>query len=58
MLASAPFSLTQGQSKTIALQLTATGRKRLAHAKRRPVAAAVVVSVDGGATSATRVLVR
>ena len=50
VLATGSFSLGAGRSGIVVLRLTAVGRRRLAHARRRPVAARLVVSVRGGRT--------
>jgi hypothetical protein len=58
VLAKGSFSVTQGTSATVVLHLTAAGRKRLAHAKRHPATAEIVLSVNGAKTTAKSVLVR
>ncbi len=55
VLATGSFSLAAGKSETIALRLTGTGRKLLAHAKRHPLPAKLVVSLAGGKTTAESV---
>jgi hypothetical protein len=49
------FSLAEGRSAPVVLRLTATGRKLVAHAKRHPRAAQLILSLAGGKTSATSV---
>jgi len=48
VLAKGSFSLGAGRIATIALRLTGTGKKLLAHAKRHPLTAKLVVHVAGG----------
>ncbi len=48
VLAKGSFSLAEGSNATIALDLTATGRKLLAHAKHHPLPAKLVLSPAGG----------
>lgn len=57
VLAKGSFSLGAGRIGTIILRLTGTGRKLLAHAKRHPLSAKVVVHLSGGeaATKSVRV---
>jgi hypothetical protein len=50
VLAEGRFSLTRGKGATVVLRLTAAGRRRLARAKRHPVAANLILSVKGGKT--------
>jgi hypothetical protein len=50
VLADGSFSVAQDKSATAVLHLTATGRRRLARAKRHPFAANLVLSVTGGKT--------
>ncbi len=57
VLAKGSFSLAAGRIETITLRLTATGRKLLAHAKRHPLSAKLVISLAGGATSSESVRV-
>jgi carboxypeptidase family protein len=57
VLARGSFSLGAGRIETIALRLTGTGRKLLAHAKRHPLSAKLVVALAGGATSTESVKV-
>jgi hypothetical protein len=56
VLATGSFSLTQGKSGSVLLRLTAAGRQKLAHARRHPIAAKLVLSVKGGKTMAKPVL--
>jgi Carboxypeptidase regulatory-like domain len=58
VLAKGSFSLAAGKSATVTLRLTATGRKRLAHAKRHPIAAKLILAVKGEATTTRSVLAR
>lgn len=51
VLAKGVFSVAAGRSATITLRLTATGRRRLAHAKRHPLAVELVLSTIGGTTT-------
>jgi hypothetical protein len=49
VLATGSFSLAEGHSQTVALRLTALGRKVLAHASgHHPVVAKLILSVKGG----------
>jgi hypothetical protein len=57
VLAKGTFSIADGKGATVVLRLTATGRTRLAHAKRHPIAAKLIVSVKGGKTTTKPVLV-
>jgi alpha-tubulin suppressor-like RCC1 family protein len=50
VLAEGTFSLTRGKGAAVVLRLTAAGRRRLARAKRHPVAANLILSVKGGKT--------
>lgn len=51
VLAKGTFSLAGGKNATVVLRLTAAGRRRLAHAKRHPLMAQLVLSPAGGKTS-------
>lgn len=51
ILAKGSFSLKAGKEATIALHLTAAGRRRLAHVGRHPLAAQLAFSVVGGSTT-------
>lgn len=57
VLATGSFSLAEGRDGSVLLRLTPTGRKRLAHARRHPIAAKLVLSVQGGKTTTKTVLV-
>jgi hypothetical protein len=48
VLAKGAFSLAMGKSGTFVLHLTATGRKRLEHAKHHPLTAKLTLLVQGG----------
>jgi hypothetical protein len=50
VLATGLFSLADGHSGSVLLYLTPAGRRRLAHARRHPLAARLVLSVKGGGT--------
>jgi hypothetical protein len=56
VFATGSFSLGQGKSGTVVLRLTSVGRGRFAHARRRPLAVRLVVSVRGGRTVSESVL--
>jgi hypothetical protein len=51
VLAKGSYSLAADTSANVTLRLTATGHKRLAHAKHSPVSAQVTVTVAGGSTA-------
>jgi hypothetical protein len=51
VLGSAAFSLQKEQVASLTVSLTRAGRARLAHAKRRPVGALMIVSIIGGTTT-------
>jgi Carboxypeptidase regulatory-like domain len=51
VLAKGSFSLTKGKSAAVRLRLTAMGRSRLAHARHHPIAASLVLSVEGVTTT-------
>jgi hypothetical protein len=51
VLAKGTFSLAGGKNATVTLRLTAAGRRRVAHAKRHPLTAQLVVSLVGGKAS-------
>jgi hypothetical protein len=57
VLATGSFSLAKGESGTIALRLTATGQRLLAHAKHHPLQARLVLFVAGGKITTTSVRV-
>ena len=58
ILATGSFSLTEGKRGAVVLHLTAAGRKRFAHASvRHPIAAKLILSVQGGKTATRLVLV-
>ncbi len=57
VLASGSFSLAKGARAVAVLHLTAAGRHRLARAKRHPITVNLVVSVKGGKTIVTAVVV-
>jgi Carboxypeptidase regulatory-like domain len=57
VLAKGSFSLGGDKSGTVVLRLTAAGRRRLAHAKRHPVAAKLTVSLSDGKRTTKSVLV-
>jgi hypothetical protein len=50
VLARGYFSLAKGKSAVAVLHLTAAGRQRLAQVKRYPLAANLILSVQGGKT--------
>lgn len=50
VLARGYFSVARDKSAAAVLHLTAAGRQRLAHVKRHPLAANLILSVDGGKT--------
>jgi hypothetical protein len=57
VLAKGSFSLAEGKRGTVVLHLTATGKKRLAHASRRhPVEAKLILSIQSGKTTTKTVL--
>jgi len=56
VLARGSFSISAGSSAAVALRLTESGKKRLAHAGRPPVAAELVLGVQGGKTMIESVL--
>jgi Carboxypeptidase regulatory-like domain len=57
VLAKGSFSLAAGKSATVTLNLTAMGRKLLAHAERHPLPAKLVLSLAGGKTTTKSVRV-
>ncbi len=57
VLAKGSVSLGGDKSGTVVLRLTAAGRRRLAHAKRHPVAAKLTVSLSDGKRTTKSVLV-
>jgi hypothetical protein len=56
VLARGSFSISAGSSAAVALALTESGKKRLAHAGRPPLAAELVLGVQGGKTMIKSVL--
>ncbi len=58
VLAEGTFSLTRGKGTAVVLRLTSAGRQRLAHAKRHPVMASLVLLVHGVKTTSSTVLAR
>lgn len=50
VLARGSFSLAPGTGATAVLRLTTAGKQRLAQAKRHPLAAELICSVQGGKT--------
>jgi carboxypeptidase family protein len=57
VVATGSFSLAKGESGTIALRVTASGERLLAHAKRHPLPARLVLFVAGGKVTAKSVRV-
>jgi len=51
ILAKGSFSLKAGRVASVALHLTAAGKRRLAHVGRHPLAADIALSVLGGSTT-------
>jgi Carboxypeptidase regulatory-like domain/Regulator of chromosome condensation (RCC1) repeat len=58
VLAEGTFLLTRGNGATVVLRLTTAGRQRLAHAKRHPVTASLVLFAHGVRTTSSTVLAR
>jgi hypothetical protein len=58
VLARGSFSLTEGKSGTVVLRLTAAGKHRLIDAKRHPITASLIVSVQGAKPTTKPVLAR
>jgi Carboxypeptidase regulatory-like domain len=56
VLATGSFSLAEGKDGSIMLRLTSVGRQMLAHARRHPVAAKLILSVKGEETTTKPVL--
>ena len=56
VLATGSFSLADGKGGSVLLRLTSAGRQKLAHARRHPIAAKLILSVKGGETTAKSVL--
>jgi hypothetical protein len=50
ILAKGSFSLAKGDNVTAVLRLTTAGKQRLAQARRHPIAASLICSVQGGKT--------
>ena len=57
VLARGSFSLGEGASATVILHLTGDGKRRLAHAKRHPLAARLIARLRDGSTVSKSVLV-
>lgn len=57
VLARGSFAFARGGSGVVVLTLTADGRKRLAHAKRHPLSAKLILSTDGVLAAARSVRV-
>jgi hypothetical protein len=57
VLATGSFTLAEGKNRTVILRLTAAGKKLLAHARRHPIAAKLILSVHDGKTATRSVLV-
>ncbi len=55
VLAKGSYSIAAGASANVTLRLTATGQKRLAHAKHSPVSAEVTVTLVGGSAASKSV---
>jgi hypothetical protein len=56
VLATGHFSLAEGKNGSVLLRLTSAGRQRLAHARRHPIPAKLILSVKGGKTATKSVL--
>jgi hypothetical protein len=56
VLATGSFSLAEDDDGSVLLRLTSVGRQKLAHARRRPIVAKLILSVKGGETTTTPVL--
>jgi len=56
VLATGSFSLAEGKDASVMLRLTSAGRRKLAHARRYPIAAKLILSVKGGETTTKLVL--
>jgi Carboxypeptidase regulatory-like domain len=57
VLARGSFSLGEGASATVILHLTGDGKRRLAHAKRHPLAARLIARLKDGSTVSKSLLV-
>ncbi len=58
VLARGTFSLTRGKAATVVLRLTPAGIRRLGRAKRHPLSASLVLSVQGAKITSSSVLAR
>jgi hypothetical protein len=56
VLATGSFSLAEGRDGSVLLRLTSAGRQKLAHARRHPIAAKLILSVKGGKATNVSVL--